>query len=1029
MALGTAWLCLMSLMFLSGARSATAGWQLFNTTDGLTTNSPRQFLEDSSGTYWVIYGGASRYDGARWSHYVFPDSLNDHIDYAADDNVQTMFQDRSGTLWFGHVNYLRHFDGTHWSSIDCGGTISSIAEDSAGNIWVGTESGVRRFNGANVTTYDAGSGLVANAVSDIAGDHSGNVWVATHDGVSRFDGTSWTTFVQSSNGLASNYVFQLAVDHWNNLWFATDQGLTRFDGSTWRTFRAVDGLASPSVSSVAEDRYGTIWAGCAPGGVSAFDGQRWRSYGLADGVPQGFVFDIDSDPLGNMWFCIDGSGLARFDGVESQNYSTSNLTSVQCGLEDHTGSVWFGTQRTGLNSFDGTTWTYNGLAGYDIRGIAESSDGTLWVATQSGMWVRSGSVWRLMTVADGLPSNELLAVAADDSGNIWFSFPAGVTRFDRNTFTTFGNDIIGIPRDQVLAITKDRSGDMLFGTSYGLRRYHAGGFTWAGNTDIILGVLADSSGDIWCAEQGAGIASHFDGTNWTYFKEPANNFSYEGTGIARGEDGATWVSIFGDGIAMIKGSDWRTFTGLGNGYATSILVDRAGAVWVGTNEGVTRYKPDHVAPRTVITGRPGALTTSKDVVVSFVAAFGETRGVQFSTRFDGQSWSEWGTASAWSASALPDGPHKLEVRSRDYSLNVEAAPVAVSFEIDGTPPKPILTAPAFGQVVRGVLSFIGFAADPRQLRYSVAVRPIGVTSWIAPEVTTLAISSTPVVNGTLASWDTSHAPDGAYEALVSETDSLGLVGTDLVAIIVDNHAPFADVTAPSKVTATAGGDVYTTNAETHLYFPPHAFAQDAVVMVTAAGAGTVPSTLPSGGVKVLDGYELTWAGTLKKPARFTLSYADAALPAGTLALYRSADGTDWERLGGTVDGSAKSLSLAVSLPGHYALFADNGLAVGGAALSGVAFTPRVFSPTGGFADREVGISFRLGKPAPVTVKVFSRSGRLIREVVTGQAFGAGDNLVRWDGTDRNGGTVTDGLYLVTIEALGHTETKTLAVVK
>ena len=68
-------------------------------------------------------------------------------------------------------------------------------------------------------------------------------------------------------------------------------------------------------------------------------------------------------------------------------------------------------------------------------------------------------------------------------------------------------------------------------------------------------------------------------------------------------------------------------------------------------------------------------------------------------------------------------------------------------------------------------------------------------------------------------------------------------------------------------------------------------------------------------------------------------------------------------------------------------------------------------------------------PAPVTVKVFSRSGRLIREVVAGQELGAGANLIAWDGTDRNGGYVADGMYFVTVEALGQTQTKGLAVVK
>jgi hypothetical protein len=244
--------------------------------------------------------------------------------------------------------------------------------------------------------------------------------------------------------------------------------------------------------------------------------------------------------------------------------------------------------------------------------------------------------------------------------------------------------------------------------------------------------------------------------------------------------------------------------------------------------------------------------------------------------------------------------------------------------------------------------------------------------------------TTPAADDLLATWDTSSIPDGSYDLLVSVADSLGLTGSAQIIVIVDNHAPFFDETAPAKVEATAGGDVYTTKAETHLYFPPRAFDQDAVVTIMPLQG--VPESSAPGVTKVLNGYEVAWAGALRKPARFTLSYAGVFIPPGELSIYRSADGENWERLGGTVDPGHHSVSLAISSPGRYALFVDNGGGTGAATLSPIAFTPRVFSPTGAFADRQVGISFRLGRPAPVTVKVFSPSGRLIREVATGFRF-------------------------------------------
>jgi hypothetical protein len=58
-----------------------------------------------------------------------------------------------------------------------------------------------------------------------------------------------------------------------------------------------------------------------------------------------------------------------------------------------------------------------------------------------------------------------------------------------------------------------------------------------------------------------------------------------------------------------------------------------------------------------------------------------------------------------------------------------------------------------------------------------------------------------------------------------------------------------------------------------------------------------------------------------------------------------------------------------------------------------------------------------------------RAGRLVRTVAERESFGAGANLVRWDGRDRDGVLVEDGIYLVTVAALGETRTQTLAVVK
>src|SRR5262249_53759590 len=139
----------------------------------------------------------------------------------------------------------------------------------------------------------------------------------------------------------------------------------------------------------------------------------------------------------------------------------------------------------------------------------------------------------------------------------------------------------------------------------------------------------------------------------------------------------------------------------------------------------------------------------------------------------------------------PDGIHTLEVRSRDYWVNIDSTAETAVFEIDATPPLPVVTVPAFGAAVKGIVEIRGTAADARFQSYQVLVRPSGATSWEAPQATSIGQSASPVVSGTLANWNTTALPDGLYDIRLSITDTLGLVGVTQVSIVVDNHTPFA----------------------------------------------------------------------------------------------------------------------------------------------------------------------------------------------------------------------------------------------
>jgi hypothetical protein len=329
------------------------------------------------------------------------------------------------------------------------------------------------------------------------------------------------------------------------------------------------------------------------------------------------------------------------------------------------------------------------------------------------------------------------------------------------------------------------------------------------------------------------------------------------------------------------------------------------------------------------------------------------------------------------------------------------------------------------------VEIVGTAADSRFAGYRIDVRPGGAATWDSPPAVMLGQSATAVYEDVLTTWDTSGWPEGEYDLRLAVSDTLGLVGVTLIRVIVDNEFPFVDQTVPARIAAAQGGDVYTTNGELHLFFPPNAFDRDAIVTAAPLSGVATPDSLPGGAVLVTPGFELGWSGgSLQKTSTVDLSFAGCSWPAGaTLALYAAGADSAWRRVGGTVDPASSRIRATLEHPGRLALFSEVTPVSGGAVLSPLSLAPRVFSPRGRFSSDRIAVGFSLGRAAPVTVKVYNRAGRLVREVTASQMFGAGANLVYWDGHDRDGRAAPEGMYLVTVEALGETRTKTLAVVE
>jgi len=788
------------------------------------------------------------------------------------------------------------------------------------------------------------------------------------------------------------------------------------------------------VTDLLQDRDGTLWAVAEQSQLYWLGRKAWHELKHEPFFVGAHAFgrtSIHEDRLGNFWFVPPLSGsIKSFDRSHWEYPATPDSVSQGGGkhftaaTRDSAGDLWFAID-VGVTRFDGATWasytTADGLPTNDVLSMATDRAGNVWVGGSEVVGRFDGTSWKTWSAADGIPSTWPFQFAEDDSGYMWFASHLGPVRFDgvRWSLITAPNGECG---SFILSMAKDRNGTLWFG---GPQTCTFDGSNWVsiydenGRPRGARWVHADRDGNVWLT---GGQCSRWDGTVWTEFDVPGSSFP-----IAEDDEGRLWVDTTG-AVFRYDGTEWAKFIKgeeIGAGNPTEAhpwLCERGGAVWFYGETDLGRYQPDTTPSGTLYISTPPNVTSSSAPTASYVARLGETKGVEFSHRLDSGAWSPWVPVGSWVGSGLTDGDHVLEARSRDESGNIDPFPARTTFTVDATPPAPVITAPPYGAPVRGMTTIAGTVADKRFTSYRVETRPAGMLSW--SDATLLRESTTPVGNGHLASWDTTRLPDGLYDLRVSVADSLGLVGFAQVTVLVDNLFPFADQTAPATVSAAAGGDLYTNDAELHLYFPPHAFADDALVSISSLGAAA--DTVASTAIQASPAYLVAWSAPLAKPA--TLSFSTQGSLSGTLSVYHSSDGSDWTRLGGTAEPG--KLSLAISSPGTYALFTDAGPTPEGApTLSKISFTPRVFSPAGGFAQDHLAIGFTLGRSSPVTVRVYNRAGRLVREVVSGQRMPPGASLVRWDGRDRAGVPVTDGLYLVSVQAQGLTERKTIAVVR
>jgi signal transduction histidine kinase/ligand-binding sensor domain-containing protein len=108
-------------------------------------------------------------------------------------------------------------------------------------------------------------------------------------------------------------------------------------------------------------------------------------------------------------------------------------------------------------------WTVeNGLPQNVIRGIAQSPDGYLWIATLDGLARFDGIRFTVFNKSNtsGIASNRFSSMVQDQNGDLWLTSESeSITRYHRGSFHTYG-PADGVPANSIRGIARDSTGSV-----------------------------------------------------------------------------------------------------------------------------------------------------------------------------------------------------------------------------------------------------------------------------------------------------------------------------------------------------------------------------------------------------------------------------------------------------------------------------------------------------------------------------------------------------------------------------------------
>jgi ligand-binding sensor domain-containing protein/serine phosphatase RsbU (regulator of sigma subunit) len=426
------------------------GFKSFVRNDSIGNYQVWSIKQDKLGNIWIatMLNGVFSYDGKSMKHYTMKDGL---MDLRTRDILIN-----NNKVWVATYRGIHEYDpskaytgSTSFKMIhekQFSETVYKLFKDTLGNIWAGTAKGVQMFSYGKTRTITKANGLCGTLIDAITQDSEGNMWFGSFaGGVSKYHNDRFINF-NENHGLAHNTVMSIYKDSKDNFWIGTwGGGVSKFnyneskkvDTAVFTNYSQKDGLVYNNIWSITEDKSGNIWLGTSASGISVFDGKKFTNYYLKHGLHGVRIASLLTDRKGNIWIGHE-NGVDMYDGKTFTLYDGKSGISAQgvnAIYQDNFGDLWFGSVDK-ITKFDGKKFTsITRPEGFPrIRNLVRDHLGYTWFSTDLGVAVYNGKNFFTINELNGLSSNTVYFVAADNDNHLWIGTNNGIDRLDINTY-------------------------------------------------------------------------------------------------------------------------------------------------------------------------------------------------------------------------------------------------------------------------------------------------------------------------------------------------------------------------------------------------------------------------------------------------------------------------------------------------------------------------------------------------------------------------------------------------------------------